>query len=512
MEIKKLLIASVLLLSFSKLSAQITITNADMPNVNDNILISVNTSLLGFHPDSTGTNFFWDYSRLIPDSQRYVNFVSAITTPYALLAFNSTYGVRNYSPDAIPWALIGSPPTNVFDFYKKSAADYRQVDQGLTEAGAALPIPFQVTDRIYSFPMHYLNKDSSNSVFAFPIPNTGYYAKKQKRVNTVDGWGTLKTPYGTFNALRIKSILTITDSIYIDTVHFGFTIPRAIQYEYKWFSAGSKIPMLEIDATTGVGNNATVTRVNWRDSLLIVPSVSFIEQSTCPAINEGSLTAHVTGGRYPLTYNWSNGKTTQSITNLSPGTYSVTITDRYGRMIHGVDSVKALRDSSCLILVNFTSTKTCPMAKNGTLVATETGGRNPVKYLWSTGDTTNAINNLAPGNYDVTVTDKFGRQVTATGVVEGYTQDLSCLNIPSAFTPDGDGVNDVWKIRSLSEFTSCKVEIFNQWGSLVFKSTGYNTPWDGKYNGEAVPAAAYYYIINLGNGSSNYTGTVTIIR
>jgi gliding motility-associated-like protein len=243
-----------------------------------------------------------------------------------------------------------------------------------------------------------------------------------------------------------------------------------------------------------------------------IPAVTFTEQNTCPIVQEGSLTAYVTGARYPLTYLWSNGQTTSSINNLPPGTYSVTITDRYGRVIKAVDSVKVLNDSSCLILVKFTEQGTCPMAKNGSLTATETGGRNPVKYLWTTGDTTNTISNLAPGNYNITVTDKYGRQVTATGTVEGYTQDLSCLNIPSAFTPDGDGVNDVWKIRSLSEYTTCKVDIFNQWGSLVFKSTGYNTPWDGRYNGEAVPAGAYYYTIDLNNNSNKFTGTVTIIK
>jgi len=360
--------------------------------------------------------------------------------------------------------------------------------------------------------MNYLNKDSSNSSISLPIPNLGYYGKRQKRVNQVDGWGTLITPYGTFNTLRIKSTLTINDTIYLDTLHAGFTIPRPIAYEYKWFSAGSKIPMLEIDATAAGGNNVTIARVNWRDSLMTTPTVSFIEQSTCPIVNEGSLTANVTGGRYPLSYLWSNGQTTSTISNLAPGTYSVTITDRYGKVVHAIDSVQTLNDSSCLILVSFTTTPTCPMAKNGALSASEIGGRNPVKYLWSTGDTTTNVNNLAPGNYDLTVTDKYGRQVTATGTVEGYTQNLSCLNIPSAFTPDGDGVNDVWVIRSLSEYTSSKVEIFNQWGSLVFKSTGYQTPWDGKYNGEAVPAGAYYYVIDLNNNSTKYTGTVTIVK
>ena len=592
MKVKKLLLASILFLGLYRVTAQITITSADMPNLGDNILISVKTSLINFQPNATGANYTWDYSTLIPDSQRHVSFVSAATTPYPFFIGNSTYGTRNYTPDALPWSLIGggTPPTNAYDFYKKSGASYNQVDAGLTEGTTVIPEFFSVPDRVYAFPMNYLNKDSSNSSISLPIPNLGYYGKRQKRVNQVDGWGTLITPYGTFNALRIKSTLTINDTIYLDTLHAGFTIPRAIAYEYKWFSAGSKIPMLEIDATAAGGTNVTIARVNWRDSLMTTPTVSFIEQSTCPIVNEGSLTANVTGARYPISYVWSNGQTTSTISNLAPGTYSVTITDRFGRIIHavdsvkmltdsscmvlvnftaqntcpminegfltanvtngraplkylwstgdttstinnlapgvysvtvtdkfgrtgmGVDSVKALTDSSCLILVSFTSTPTCPMARNGALSASETGGRNPVKYVWSNGDTTTTISNLAPGNYDLTITDKFGRQVIATGVVEGFSKDLDCLNIPSAFTPDGDGVNDVWNIRSLSEYTSCKVEIFNQWGSLVFKSTGYQTPWDGKYNGEPVPAGAYYYIINLDNSSNKYTGTVTIVK
>jgi gliding motility-associated-like protein len=433
MKVKKLLLATALFFGIYSVSAQITITSNDMPNVSDNILISVNTSLANFNPSLTGANYTWDYSKLVPDSQRYVNFVSAISTPYTLFLFLSSYGTRNYTPDAIPWSILGTPPTNVYDFYKKTGAAYTMVGEGLTEAGAAIPGIYSVADQIYAFPINYLNKDSSNSAFAFPIPNQGYYAKKQKRVNHVDGWGTLITPYGTFNTIRVKSILTITDSIYIDTVHFGFKIPRPIAYEYKWFGTGSKIPLLEIDVTAAGGNNVTVTRANWQDSAMTVPSVSFTQQNTCPIVNEGSLTANVTGGRYPLTYLWSNGKTTRTISNL------------------------------------------------------------------------------APGNYDVTVTDKYGKQVTATGTVDPI-QNLSCLNIPNAFTPDGDGVNDVWNIRSLTEFTSCKVEIFNPWGSLVFKSTGYGTPWDGKYNGEPVPAGAYYYIIDLNNNSNKYTGTVTIVK
>jgi gliding motility-associated-like protein len=515
MKTRNLLFASALLLSLCQLPAQITITKTDMPNLNDNIVISVNTSLANFHMDSTDANYLWDYSKLIPDSQRHVIFEPASATAYALpFSFLSSYGEKNYTPDQFPWSLLGSPPTNAYIFYKISNTDYKIVGEPLTEGTQAVPIPYQTPyDRVYKFPMNYLQKDSSNSVMSLPnIPGLGTYVKKQKRVNEVDGWGTLITPYGSFQTLRVKSTLTITDSLYIDTIGFGFTIPRPIAYEFKWLANGMKIPLLEVDATTAGGNNVTITRANWRDSLTTAPTVSFTDQSSCPIVNEGFITANPTGARYPLTYLWSNGQTTQTISNLAPGTYSVTITDRYGRVVHGVDSVKTLNDSSCMILTTFTSTKTCPMTKDGSLSATVTGARNPSKYLWSTGDTSLSISNLAPGDYQFMVTDKYGRTGNATATVEGYTQDIKCLNIPTAFTPDGDGVNDVWKIRSLSEYTESKTEIFNQWGSLVFKSTGYATPWDGRYNGDPVPAGAYYYVIDLGNSSNKFTGTVTIIK
>ncbi|MGZ3866659.1 MAG: gliding motility-associated C-terminal domain-containing protein [Bacteroidia bacterium] len=516
---RKLLLPAIIIWSAFQLPAQITITKNDMPTLGDNILISVNTSLSGFHKDSTGANYFWDYSRLIPDSQRYEQFVSPAVTPYStpftFLCGLGGYGQRNYTPDAFPWSLIGggATPTNAYYFYKNSSSDFKCLGEPLTAGTTPIPIPYSAQDRIYKFPMNYLQKDSSDMKLSLPnIPGLGSYVKKQHRVNEVDGWGTITTPYGTFNCLRVKSTLTITDSVYIDTLNFGFTIPRPIAYEFKWLANGMKIPILEIDATAAGGNNVTITRANWRDSLMVTPSVSFTEQNSCPVVNEGSLTAIPSGARYPLTYSWSTGATTSTISNLAPGTYSVTITDRYGRVIHAVDSVKALNDSSCLILVSFASTKTCPMAKNGALTATVTGARMPAHYLWSNGDTTLTISNLAPGNYDFMVTDKYGRTASATGIVEGTTQDITCLNIPSAFTPDNDGTNDVWRIRSLNEYTDCSVEVFNQWGSLVFKSKGYETPWDGTYNGDPVPAGAYYYVIDLKNGTNKFNGTVTIIK
>jgi gliding motility-associated-like protein len=88
------------------------------------------------------------------------------------------------------------------------------------------------------------------------------------------------------------------------------------------------------------------------------------------------------------------------------------------------------------------------------------------------------------------------------------------IEIPTAFTPDNDDVNDVWEIPNLNEnFPDCVVRIFNRWGNLLFESTGYDKPWDGTYNGEPLPVASYYYIIEFNNADNERaTGPLTIIR
>ena len=85
--------------------------------------------------------------------------------------------------------------------------------------------------------------------------------------------------------------------------------------------------------------------------------------------------------------------------------------------------------------------------------------------------------------------------------------------IPSGFTPDGDGVNDVWNIPGIENYPNSNIKVFNRWGQMVFESTGYKEPWDGKYEGEELPAASYFYTIEYNvAGTENLSGTVTIIR
>lgn len=90
---------------------------------------------------------------------------------------------------------------------------------------------------------------------------------------------------------------------------------------------------------------------------------------------------------------------------------------------------------------------------------------------------------------------------------------LQTLHIANAFSPNGDGINDVWEIPYLSDYPESKVEIFNRNGQLVFHSVGYARTWDGKMNGKPLPVGTYYYIIEpKNNGYSKLSGSITIIK
>ncbi len=93
----------------------------------------------------------------------------------------------------------------------------------------------------------------------------------------------------------------------------------------------------------------------------------------------------------------------------------------------------------------------------------------------------------------------------------------TCLEqIPDAFTPDGDGVNDLWNIGCLSKYAESSIRVFNRWGSLVYESSGIDyTPWDGNNatgDGE-LPVGSYFYVIEgVGENFESARGKISLIR
>jgi gliding motility-associated-like protein len=86
------------------------------------------------------------------------------------------------------------------------------------------------------------------------------------------------------------------------------------------------------------------------------------------------------------------------------------------------------------------------------------------------------------------------------------------INIPNAFSPNNDGVNDVWNVIGLSSYPGSELKIFIRYGNIIFESIGYENPWDGQYQGSPLSPGVYYYTIDLNNGTKLSSGSVLIVK
>ena len=84
--------------------------------------------------------------------------------------------------------------------------------------------------------------------------------------------------------------------------------------------------------------------------------------------------------------------------------------------------------------------------------------------------------------------------------------------MPNAFSPNGDGINDTWKITNLGDYPGATLDIYDRYGLKVVHLSGANMVWDGTINGTPAPVATYYYVIDPGNNVPLITGWVVLLR
>jgi gliding motility-associated-like protein len=109
--------------------------------------------------------------------------------------------------------------------------------------------------------------------------------------------------------------------------------------------------------------------------------------------------------------------------------------------------------------------------------------------------------------YYLTVTNLTNCETTVGVTVKVVTP----IKVPNVFTPNGDGINDLWVIKDLSNYPGCTVDVFNRYGQKLFHSQGYGKPWDGIFNGRKLAPGTYYYTITPQDGVKPLSGWVTII-
>jgi len=138
----------------------------------------------------------------------------------------------------------------------------------------------------------------------------------------------------------------------------------------------------------------------------LIINASAQKQNTCTSNNQGIAKSVASNATTPYTNKWSNGGTTQTISNLANGVYTVTVTDAAG--CTGVGSVTIEAQSNFSIDATPQSANTCTSTNAGSAKVTTYFGTGPFSYKWSNGANTSTIGNLANGIYTVTVTDATG--------------------------------------------------------------------------------------------------------
>ena len=170
-----------------------------------------------------------------------------------------------------------------------------------------------------------------------------------------------------------------------------------------------------IDGTVCLAVEQSITITEPADALN--PTVSSTDENG-PTTGDGTATVNVLGGTAPYTYLWSpGGATTQTITGLSAGNYTVTVTDANGCTAEASTTVNS---GTCLELAVSVATTsvTCNDDSDGTAVATATGGSGSFTYLWSNDATTASIDGLSGGSYTIEITDTVTLcTVTATATI-----------------------------------------------------------------------------------------------
>ncbi|HIO71576.1 MAG TPA: PKD domain-containing protein, partial [Flavobacteriales bacterium] len=272
-------------------------------------------------------------------------------------------------------------------------------------------------------------------------------------------------------------------------------------YTYSWDDPGTQTTITATGLCVGAIQIMVTDANGCQDSATVTltqpPTLALSTIDTnvsCNLGSDGSIDLTVTGGTPTYTYAWSNSATSQDLSNIGAGSYTVTVTDANGC----IDSTTVvITEPIALTVVITTVNPNCGLS-DGSVTATPTGGSGSYTYIWDdSGTSTNAtVNNLGAGTYNVTVTDSLGCQVLGSGVI---------TDVPG-------GTTTASVVADASGFGICDGEAT---GSMTAGTPPYTYSWDDPLNqstaaADSLCAGTYCLTVIDSNGCSDSACIVII--
>ncbi len=262
------------------------------------------------------------------------------------------------------------------------------------------------------------------------------------------------------------------------------------------------------------------------DSLKLQDST--VTPVTCRGGQDGQIQVTITGGRPPYTYTWqaAGGNTLPSMgataSGLEEGTYTLTLTDANGCLLGPLTFRVPHRYFVEIDSIAYTLVQDCP-SKNY-LFSAYARGDGPFTYRWTWEDGSTDVGNatmshtlspLLQGNVTIRLQIEGAGPCYAEDTLTFFTEACVGFSIPNVFTPNGDGINDIWNIQVIG-FSRYILVVHDRWGKEIFNSGGDMTKrWDGTINGQPAPEGVYNYLFEgtrLNGEKVARAGTVTLLR
>lgn len=292
---------------------------------------------------------------------------------------------------------------------------------------------------------------------------------------------------------------------------------------YKWKPGGqttSSISNLakgtyELTVIAANGTKATASAVI-RDTDL-KSEVSTVA-SGCYGENKNQIILKTTGGIPPYQYflnDESHASYTPVFQDLRPGNYRVKVKDEHG-CIENFTNIR-LTEPPLLNIAGVDATGTsCSSTVDGKIVLNLTGGTPPYAYRLETGEwqSDNVLRGLTPGVYYYQVKDKNDCQAKGSADIIKNIRDCAVF-VPTAFSPNGDGQNDLFRPKIHDDVHDYRLDVFTRWGQTVFSTNSPDGAWDGLFKGQALPTATYVWVLLYTDSKQQarkQTGTVTLIH
>jgi hypothetical protein len=248
-------------------------------------------------------------------------------------------------------------------------------------------------------------------------------------------------------------------------------------YAYEWSEPGAILPTLDVTTSGTYGLTVTspegcvhsdVLNVVFTDGpVLTLPDST----TTCasPGVLLDAMPTNLATG--PFQFNWSHGPNDAVVLVNESGTYQIMVKDAGGCATSAAIAVLALASPEFYLP---SDTALCfddyPGVQYALAVPAGFGG-----YLWDNGSTSNSLLFSGPGSYGVVVTNDIGCESEQNTLVQGFCS-VPTLFIPTAFSPDGDGLNEVLRIEGRN-LVQLDFKLFNRWGNLVWQADSIGDYW-----------------------------------